>query len=80
MEKKYEVIFCIVNNGFSDAVMDVAKKNGARGGTILHAKGSGNEEAEKFYGIVITPEKEIVMIHVEKENKDVILHDIYNEV
>ena len=71
MEKKYEVIFCIVNNGFSDAVMDVAKKNGARGGTILHAKGSGNEEAEKFYGIVITPEKEI---------KDVILHAIYEEV
>ena len=80
MEKKYEVIFCIVNNGFSDAVMDVAKKNGARGGTILHAKGSGNEEAEKFYGIVITPEKEIVMILVEKEIKDVILHAIYEEV
>lgn len=80
MEKKYEVIFCIVNNGFSDVVMDVAKKNGARGGTILHAKGSGNEEAEKFYGIVITPEKEIVMILVEKEIKDVILHAIYEKV
>ncbi len=79
METKFEVIFCIVNNGYSDVVMDVARQNGARGGTILHAKGSVKEEAEKFYGIVITPEKEIIMIIVEQEIKEKILHAIYEE-
>lgn len=75
--KEYEVIFCIVNHGFTDIVMEAAKQNGARGGTIMNARGTGNAETEKFYGIVISPEKEIVMIIVEKEKKDTILHAIY---
>ena len=79
-KQQYEVILCIVNHGYSDLVMDVAKENGARGGTILHAKGTGNEEVEKFFGIVITPEKEIVMIIIEKEIKEKVLHAIYDKV
>ncbi len=75
--QQYEIIFCIVNYGFTDIVMETAKQNGARGGTIINARGTGNEETEKFYGIVISPDKEIVMIIIEKENKDKILHAIY---
>lgn len=78
-ENKYEVIFCIVNHGFTDIVMEAAKKNGARGGTIINARGTANEETEKFYGIAITPEKEIVMIIVEFEKKDNIMKAIYEE-
>ena len=39
MEKKYEVIFCIVNAGFADTVMDAARKEGASGGTVLKGRG-----------------------------------------
>ena len=46
---KYEVVFCIVNNGFSEAVMDAAKMYGARGGTILRARGTASKEAEKIF-------------------------------
>lgn len=79
MDYKNEVIFCIVNSGFSEAVMDVATKAGARGGTTLHARGTANPKSEKFYNIFIQPEKEIVMIVTEKEKKDAILTALYND-
>ena len=73
----YEVIFCIVNAGYSELVMDAAKEVGARGGTVLHAKGTANKEAEQFFKITIQPDKEIVMILVPKDIKDSVLHAIY---
>ena len=73
----YEVIFCVVNAGYSDLVMDAAKEVGARGGTVINAKGTANREAEQFFNIAIQPEKEIVMILVKKEIKDDVLHAIY---
>ena len=63
----FELIVCIINRGFSDTVMTAARGSGARGGTILHAKGTGSHEAERFFGITIQPEKEIVLILVPKE-------------
>ena len=75
----YEAVFCIVNEGFSDVVMDAAKEAGARGGTVIHAHGTANKEAENFFKITIQPEKEIVMILVPAEIKDDVLHAIYRD-
>ena len=80
MKFKHEVIFCIVNSGFSDAVMDTAKEYGARGGTVIHGRGTANSEAEKLYQITVQPEKEIVMILIPTELKDTILHALYRSV
>ncbi len=77
---QHEVIFCIVNSGYSEAVMDAAKKVGARGGTIFNARGTAGKEAETFFHITIQPEKEIVMILVPTEIKDAVLHALYKEV
>ena len=71
--KRYQAILAIVNNGYSDLVMNAARDAGARGGTIITAKGTGNKDIEKFYGIVITPEKEIVMILVPEAIRDKVL-------
>lgn len=79
-EETYEALFCIVNAGFSDAVMDAAREFGARGGTIIHARGTASAEAETMFGITIQPEKEIVMILVPASIKDSILHALYQEV
>ena len=76
----HEVILCIVNSGFSDAVMDAAKEFGARGGTVLRARGTANSEAEKLFNIVIQPEKEVVMILVDSSIRDNILHALYRAV
>ena len=80
MEFQHECIVCIVNAGFSDAVMDAAKEFGARGGTVVHARGTANQEAEKFFQLTIQPEKEMVLILVESKIKDDILHALYKAV
>lgn len=73
----YEMIMCIVNAGFSELVMDAAKEEGARGGTVIHARGTANKEAEEFFHIPIQPDKDIVLILVPAEIKDNVLHAIY---
>lgn len=80
MDYKYEMICCIVNLGFSEAVMDAAREFGARGGTVIHAKGTANKEAEKLFKIPIEQEKEMVLILVPTEIKEDILHALYKEV
>ena len=70
MNNNYEAVFCIVNDGFSDAVMDAARACGARGGTVINARGTAKAEAEKLFNISIQPEKEIVLILVNKEDKE----------
>ena len=77
MENKYshEAILCIVNSGFSEAVMDAAKKAGARGGTVVKAKGTGAEIA-KFFGVSISEEKEMVYIVASRKGRDDIMRAI----
>ena len=77
---KFEVIFCIVNAGFSEVAMDEAKRLGARGGTIMHGRGTAPKEAEKLFNITIQPEKEIVMILASTDIKDAILKGLYDAV
>ena len=80
MKNEFNCILCIVNNGFSETAMDAAKACGARGGTILHGRGTISKEAEKFFNITVQPEKEIVMILVDEKIKDNILKALYNAV
>ncbi len=80
MEYTHEAIVCIVNAGFSAAVMDAAKEVGAGGGTVLFARGTADLEAERFFKITVQPEKELVMILVKKDLKDDILHALYKSV
>lgn len=80
MEYTHEVICCIVNTGFSEAVMDAAKQFGARGGTVIHARGTANKEAETLFHITVQPEKEIVMILIPSALKNDILHALYKAV
>ena len=76
-EKNYEMIFCIVNSGFSETVMDAAKDAGAKGGTVISGRGTANKEAESIFGITIETEKEVVMIIVPEEIKDAVLTAVY---
>ena len=51
MDFSHELIMAIMNEGYSDTVMDAARSAGAGGGTVLHAKGTGRARAEKFFGV-----------------------------
>ena len=70
---EYQMVICIVNTGFSPIVMDAARNAGARGGTIIHGRGTANSKAEKLFQIVVQPDKEIVMIIVKSEIKDAVM-------
>ena len=70
---RHEVVVVIVNEGHSDKVMDAARDAGARGGTIAHARGRGTKDIEKKYGIVITPQKEMLYILVNEKIRDAVM-------
>ena len=72
MATKYKMITIIVNTGYSDDIMDAARKAGATGGTVTHARGTASFDDVKFLGIPIVPEKEMVMILCEAEKTDAI--------
>lgn len=77
-QNKFECINVIVNRGYADDVMEAARKAGATGGTILHARGTGNPDDEKFFGITIVPEKEQIMILATRETAEGIKTAIQN--
>ena len=79
MDNKFELVVGIVNAGFAQNVMAAARKAGARGGTILRARGSANPEAEEFFNITIQPDKEVLMILSSADAKDHIIRAIYND-
>ena len=77
---EHEVVFAIVNAGYAEDVMEVAREQGVRGGTILNARGVLKEEAAAFFGITLHADKEILMMVVEKEIRDKVLNAIYKEM
>ena len=77
MDKQFEAIITLINTGFADVVMDAARAEGARGGTVINARGTADKNLEKKYGVAITPDKELVLIIVDKAIRDNVLTAIY---
>lgn len=76
MSSKWKMITIIVNIGYADDIMDAARKAGAQGGTITHARGTGTEEDAKFFGVQIVPEKEMIFILCKSDDTDKIVEAI----
>ena len=76
MNFDYELIYVILNEGHSDEVMDAARPAGATGGTVLSAKGTGIRQAEKFRGMSLTSEREVVLIVARASAKAAIMRAI----
>lgn len=72
----YELIVAIASEGSTDMVMNAARAAGARGGTVLHGKGTGAKDAPKFYNISIAEEKELVLIVAAADQKSEIMREI----
>lgn len=73
----YSLLIAIVRRGFSEEVMFAAKEAGAKGGTVINARGTGSLEASTFMGVAIEPEKEIILILSEKAVRQDIMKAIY---
>lgn len=75
----YNLIMTISNRGYSDEVMDAARAAGANGGTIVHARGGGSAGMEKFFGLTIAPDKEMILIVAKEEDTTIIMEGIAAE-
>ncbi len=64
-----ELLIVICNQGYSEQVMDAARKANVRGGTVIHARGTGQDKAEQFLGISLASEKDLVLIVTPSETK-----------
>lgn len=71
-----EMISVIVNKGYADDVMAAARSAGAGGGTVLNARGTARETDERFFGMHIVPEKEMLIIIVPTEKKNAVMDAI----
>ena len=73
MDFEHELIIVILNEGYSDFVMDAARAAGAGGGTVLHAKGTGGTRGEKFFSVSLADEKDMIYIIAHKDEKAAIM-------
>ena len=72
-KKEYQLIITIVEQGNAEDVIECAKKGGAEGGTILTGRGAGIHDTSKILGILIEPEKEVVLTLVPRSKTSTIL-------
>jgi hypothetical protein len=68
-----DLIISILNQGYSDEFMAVARKAGAGGGTVISARGASRQSKVKFFGISVQDEKEIILILSQHEKKNAIM-------
>ncbi len=78
-DTKYELLVVISNQGYTEMVMDAAREIHAAGGTVIHARGTGTERAEKFLGVTLVPEKDMIFIVVKKSQKNDIMRAIMDK-
>lgn len=72
----HELVVVIAEQGYTEMIMDAARDAGAYGGTVIHAKGTGIQAAEKFMGVSLAAEKEIIYIVTKTEQKNAIMQAI----
>lgn len=75
-DTRYELLLVIANQGHTGSIMDAARAEGAGGGTVIHAKGTGMEGAAAFLGVELVNEKELVLIVSRTAQKNAIMKAI----
>ncbi|MCL1823684.1 MAG: hypothetical protein FWG44_05730 [Oscillospiraceae bacterium] len=78
-ETTYSLIISVINQGYSEILMDAARFAGARGGTVINARHVGIEDSVKFFGVTLQAEKEIVAIVTSTEHKTELMKAISQE-
>lgn len=79
MKFDHELIVAVLNEGRTDMVMNAARRAGAGGGTVLHAKGTGAKRGDKFFGVSLADEKEMIFIVSRAEEKAAIMKAIADD-
>ena len=78
-DTKHELLVVVANQGYIETIMDAARRGKAAGGTVIHAKGTGMEGAEKFLGVSLATETELALIVVRHEDKNAVMSAIMED-
>ncbi len=78
-DTKYELLVVIANQGYMEPIMDAARQARAPGGTVIHAKGTGVEKAEKFLGVSLAAEKEMIFMVTKRQDRNDIMKAIMQQ-
>ncbi len=76
LKQKFSLIITVVDNGFSETVVNASRENGAEGATIIKARGTGVHETDSVLGVVIQPEKEVVLTLIKKQDRKKVMSAI----
>ena len=68
-----DVVAVVMERGYTNVAMDAARKAGARGGTVIAARGIAEDEVKRFFGIEIQAEREIVFLVVKSEERQAVM-------
>lgn len=79
-DNAYTKLTLIVNRGKAEDAINIARRPGIRGGTILHGRGTCSECTAKLFGIEIEPEKELVIMVMPNELVDEVIDDLFEEL
>jgi len=74
-----ELLVVVSNQGHNDLVMDAARAAGAYGGTVIHARGTGMNQAELFFGVSLASEKDLTFIVTKKSQRNAIMSAIMKD-
>ncbi|MDR1411576.1 MAG: hypothetical protein LBI91_05185 [Spirochaetaceae bacterium] len=75
-EIKNDLVVSIINQGYSEEFMAVAREAGATGGTVINARGLSHEGPIKFFGVSVQDEREILLILAKREQKAAIMQAV----
>ena len=78
-ETTMELLVVVSNQGHNDLVMDAARGAGAYGGTVIHARGTGMNQAELFFGVSLASEKDLTFIVTKKNQRNAIMSAIMKD-
>ena len=76
----FDVVAVVMERGYTNVAMDAARKAGARGGTVISARGIAENEVKRFFGIEIQAEKEIVFLVVKSAEKQQVMTELMRAV
>lgn len=76
MESGWVLVEIICEKGYSEDIMAEARKAGAGGGTVINAHGTSTPDDVKFFGAPLVPEKEILMIVIERSKADAVIEAV----
>ena len=75
-DSPYQLIVAITNTGYTDTVMEAASAAGARGGTVIHARATDAENTNKFFGMAISKEREMIFLVTSSDKRADIMKSI----